>query len=146
MTTAAIVWNGSVYIGEAGSGKTAADKIGEVVDADFAWDLDMVEVTSRDSEGHKEYLPGLDGGSLTVNCNYLKGDTNGQTALADAFAAKTKIALRVNWDDKGDHNGYGRYCDGYVTSMPISASVGDKVNLRFGFQPTGVITDDFDSA
>ncbi|MCK9428241.1 MAG: phage tail protein [Acholeplasmataceae bacterium] len=145
MTTAAIVWAGSVYIGAAGTGKTASAKIGEVLDADFQWDLDMVEVTSRDSDGHKEYLPANDGGAVTVSCNYLKGDTSGQTALAGYFAAKTKIALRVNWDDAGSNNGYGRYCDGWVKSMPVSASQGDKVNLKFTFQPTGVITDDFDS-
>lgn len=146
MTTATIVWAGTVYIGAAGTGKTASAAVGEVLDADAPWDIDMVEVTSRGSSGHKEYLAGNDGGSVSISCNYLKGDTTGQTALQGYFAGKTKIALRVNWDDTGSNNGYGRYGDGWVKSMPISTSQGDKVTLKFSFQFTGAITDDYDSA
>lgn len=146
MTTSAIVWDGTVYIDAAGSGKTASHAIGEVVDFDAAWDVDMVEVTSRDSGDHKEYLAGLDGGQVSITANYLKSDASGQDSLWTYFAAKTKFALRVNMDDDGDNNGYGIYGDGFLKSMPVSSSVGDKVTLKFVFQFTGTITYDADSA
>ena len=146
MTTSAIVWAGTVYIDAAGSGKTASHAIGEVVDFDAAWDVDMVEVTSRASDDHKEYLAGLDGGQVSITANYLKSDASGQDSLWTYFAAKTKFALRVNMDDDGDNNGYGIYGDGFLKSMPVSSSVGDKVTLKFVFQFTGTITYDADSA
>lgn len=146
MTTSAIVWDGTVYIDAAGSGKTASHAIGEVVDFDAAWDVDMVEVTSRASDDHKEYLAGPDGGQVSITANYLKSDASGQDSLWTYFAAKTKFALRVNMDDDGDNNGYGIYGDGFLKSMPVSSSVGDKVTLKFVFQFTGTITYDADSA
>ena len=145
MTTSAIVWDGTVYIDTAGSGKAAANAIGEVVDFDAAWDVDMVEVTSRDSGDHKEYLAGLDGGQVSVTVRYLKSDSGGQDTLWTNFQNKTKFALRVNMDDDGSNNGYGIYGDGFLKSMPISSSVGDKVDLKFTFQFTGQITYDADS-
>jgi predicted secreted protein len=145
VTTAAIVWNGTVYIDTAGSGKTASHAIGEVVDFDAAWDVNMVEVTSRDSGDHKEYLAGLDGGQVSVTARYLKSDSGGQDTLWTNFRNKTKFALRVNMDDDGSNNGYGIYGDGFLKSMPISSSVGDKVDLKFTFQFTGAITYDADS-
>ena len=146
MATTAIVWEGFVYIGTAGSDPTKdGDKIGEVKSFDIPWDVDMVEVTSQCSEGHREYIPGLDGATCTLEVNYLKSDVDGQDALWTYFQGKDKFAIRVNMDE-GSNDGYGIYGDCYLSGMPVSSSTGDAVTMRVSIQFTGEITYDADSA
>lgn len=145
MTTAAFVWAGSLYRGAAEADPGTTNKIGEVVDAGSDEQKDMVETTSRDSSGNKEYLPGLYGATVAVTANFLKADTNGQTALRTAFEDGTLAAYRLNWDD-GEHSGYGIYGDAYVKSWKVNSSVGDKVSLSFDLQFSGAVTYDPDSA
>lgn len=144
MASSAIVWAGTLYRGTAGSDPANTNPIGEVLDAGSDEQKDMVEVTSRDSSGNREYVPGLYGAKVAVTANFLKADTNGQTAARTAFEGGTLEAYRLNWDD-GSNNGYGIYGDAYITSWKVTSSVGDKVTVAFDLQFSGAVTYDPDS-
>jgi hypothetical protein len=57
--------------------------------------LDTLDVTSHDSPNKfREYIATvLDGGEVTLEGNFLAGDTNGQVALLSDMLAKTKQAF-----------------------------------------------------
>lgn len=140
----AFIWAGSLYVGDAEADPGKTNKVGEVKDAGSDEQKDMVEVTSRDSSGNKEFVPGLYGAKLSVSANFLKADTNGQTALRTAFEGGTLIGIRLNYDD-GANNGYGIYGDAYISSWKVNSSVGDSVGLSFDVQFTGAVVYDPDS-
>jgi len=151
-----IVWEGDCYIGVAGADPANVSKIGSVLECSLDQSKDAVDVTTRDSGKDKEHLPGLRGSTVTIKVLYELADTSGQEALWTSFSSNVSksapavitdeiIAFRVNVLE-GTNNGYGFYFDGFLTGVPVSASVGDKVELTFSVQVTGAVTRDSDSA
>ena len=151
-----IVWEGNCYIGVAGADPANVAEIGSVLECSLDQSKDAVDVTSRDSEKNKEYLPGLRGSTVNIKVLYELTNTAGQEVLWTAFysdVAKTSpaeitdeiIAFRTNVLE-GTNNGYGFYFDGFLTGVPVAASVGDKVELTLNVQVTGAVTRDSDSA
>jgi predicted secreted protein len=146
--TDAFVWAGTLYMADEDEGDTAktdGKPIAEMVDAGSDEQMDMVEVTSRDSNNNKEYIPGLYGATIACTANFLKADTDGQTAMRTAFAGRLVKGWRLNFDD-GSNEGHGIYGNGYVKSLKTTTSVGDKVTLNFDIQFTGAVVYDPDAA
>lgn len=75
-----------------GSGGTAAP-IAEIIDiGEFGANRADIDVTSHDSDDTAtEYIAGMiEGGEVTLNCNFISGDTSGQIAFINTdLAART---------------------------------------------------------
>ena len=71
-------------------GGTALDA---TTNQDFEWVVDMLEATTKDSSGHKEYIAGEDGGTLSVEGKLDETDTNSAYALITAAQAKAAVAF-----------------------------------------------------
>lgn len=70
---------------------------GTLVDAttnqDFEWTIDMLEATTKDSDGHKEYIAGEDGGILSIEGKLDESDTLTADDLLTTAQAKTAVAF-----------------------------------------------------
>jgi len=97
---------------------------------------DDIEVTHYDSDdGYKEFIAGLaDGGELTIEGNFIVGDTNGQLGLKADYEAGTiqsfELALpndvNSSWEIQAS-----------VTSFGSSQPIGDKIGFSATLKVTG---------
>lgn len=117
---------GSVYLG--------ANKVGEIQN----WSLDLgaetPETTSFDSAGWKTFIAGLKEWSGSMEGNWIVNtDTNGQTAIQNAWLAGTTltVSLRVNAVPAA----YGGSI--LITGLSINTPVDDKIDFGVEFQGTG---------
>lgn len=129
-------FGGGVYIGD-----TEPTKVAEIAN----WSLDPdgpeeIDVTSFDSEGWKEYLPGLSGWGGSLEGNFAPDDTTGQVDLINRALNKeiVTLELRVNETIKFTGNA--------IIKLPsIEVTVDDKVSISFDFTGTGPLTPTFGS-
>ena len=70
---------------------------GTTVDAttsqEFNWDVDMLDATTKDSDKHKEYIAGEDGGTISIEGKLDETDTNTAMALLTTSQAKVAVAF-----------------------------------------------------
>ncbi len=139
MTTSAIIGKGAVFAraGNAIAELTAINGIDVT--------RGSVEATSHDSaSGYQEFIPGLkDGGEISLEGNFIAGDTNGQIALfntdmeSDALVAYTitfPTAITATFS-----------FNGFVTKAPgIGLPIGDKIpfaaTIKVSGKPTLSVT------
>lgn len=90
-------------------------------------EVDMKEVTTFCSGGHKEYLPGLMGGSGEVSDYWVTPGHSGDlgTAMVAVFYVNT---------DTGRHR---IEADGYLEGAPVNASVGEVIKSKMTWRFTG---------
>ncbi len=98
-------------------------------DFEVSPEVDLVEVTSRDSSNHREYVPGLDGGTGTVSDYWVI------PGMFDEMDAKLTAVFFVL-------TGTGRRrveADGYLSNYSKSANTGQVVGDRMTWTFTGAV-------
>lgn len=82
------VKNGSLILLKVGTATFSG-----LTDNSFTYNVDTIDVTTKDSAGHKEYIAGEDDGDFSASALY---DPTGTYNLNDIFtAAKAKTAVTV---------------------------------------------------
>jgi len=122
------------------AGKTAHFDIGETkVNELSSWELpmdaDMIDITSFDSNGWREFLQGLKSWTGSVEGNFAAAAGNQQKALFDAWTAGTVIVGNFVVSATVKFSG-----NLLITSISPTAPVDDKVGLSIEFQGTGALT------
>jgi len=122
-------------------GKSAILKIGStqftgLLSQDFQYQVDTIDVTSKDSSGHKNFIAGEDGGTMSLSSVY---DPSGTYSLGEIFAAasgKTLVALYF-----GSVTSTEEYisASGIITSVKWGAPKNDKQTVDVDFQLSGLI-------
>lgn len=111
--------------------------IGKVESADMPGTDDMVEVTSNDSGGSKEYLSGNRDHTLTFKCVYDVSDT-GQLAIIAAYYAGTLLYYKyrpaVATGEKQ------KVAQGRIKSLTFPSQNNQKIELSVTVQITGAVT------
>ncbi|MGB3944518.1 MAG: hypothetical protein WBK88_06990 [Methanothrix sp.] len=98
-------------------------------DFEVSPEVDLVEVTSRDSSNHREYVPGLDGGTGTVSDYWVV------PGMFDEMDVKLTAVFFVL-------TGTGRNrveADGYLSNYSKSANTGQVVGDRMTWTFTGAV-------
>lgn len=105
---------------------------------------DDIDITHYDSDdGYKEYLPGLaDGGEITIEGNFIVGDTNGQIGLKADFEAGTvqsfELALpnaaNSSWEFSAIVNSFGE-------TQPNGEAIGFTATMKVTGKPTLILDD-----
>ncbi|WP_298491539.1 phage tail tube protein [uncultured Maritimibacter sp.] len=96
-----------------------------------AVEIDYKEVTSLDSEGWREYIPGLkDGGEVEVQSNYTRA---GYTALAAIDATKVMFKSTFANDDAFTF-------DGIPITTPDTVDVGEPETMTTRIKVSGAVT------
>lgn len=125
--------------------KRAGTQIPEVVNASGPnMTRDALEVTHLLSSGAcKEFIAGLiDNGEVTLDLNFLPGNTNQQVLLAD-FAATAKTSNTREWVIGFTDSGAQEYTfNAFITALTPGANVGDKLSASCTLKITGELTSD----
>ena len=105
---------------------------------------DDIETTHYDSDdGYKEYLPGLaDGGEITIEGNFIVGDTNGQLGLKTDYEAGTvqsfELALpnaaNSSWEFTAIVNAFGE-------TQPNGDKIGFSATMKVTGKPVLILND-----
>lgn len=138
MATAAF-YGGYTFEVEIASVMTSVEEVTDV--SGFGEILELIEATSFDSNGSKEYIGGLaDGKEFTVTCNYLTGATK---AAAQKFLRANKgttVATQTTFDD-GVDAAETFSCNVVLLGWEVTPSKDDKHNINYTMKITGGITE-----
>lgn len=95
---------------------------------------DTIDVTSHDSASdYREFVAGLrDGGDISIEGNFIIGDSTGQIVMHTDFQAGTTGAWSIDFPTAGDIAG-----NGIITSWEISMPDDGKVSLSATIKVTG---------
>lgn len=101
---------------------------------------DMIDVTTKDSGGDREILPGTRSWTMSGEAMLAYDATNGFSALFAAWKNATATAIVIQTAITGDKKMSGT---AYLTSLEQSASGagGDAVSFSYTFEGTGVLTE-----
>lgn len=115
----------------------AGAKINGLLNNSFDETVDTIEVTNKDSAGHKEFIAGEDTWTISADGNVDLTDTTDITVLRAAKNAKAAVA--VMWGN-GILTTGGQILSGsaIITSLNQSAPKNGQVTWSISLQGTGI--------
>ena len=100
--------------------------------------MDMRDITTKDSAGYRELLPGLRSGSISVSGIVDDEGTGGAGGtLFTALSSQTEQSIVFGLDSTND---YHYTCFGYCSSLEVSGGTEDNVTYSATFELTRAIT------
>lgn len=101
--------------------------------------VDTLDVTSYGSaNNYREFIATfVDGGEITVECNWIYNDTNGQVAMNTDFAARTSRAWIITLLGGGNVAISG---NGIITNRTFSQPMDGKLTISFTIKISGAVT------
>jgi predicted secreted protein len=96
-----------------------------------------IDVTTKDSNGWKDILPGNKDWSIDCEALVAFDDTEGAEELFTDFSAGTKVVLKFSTEETGDSRWTG---SAYIETGSISAPEGDAVSYSCTFVGDGALT------
>lgn len=127
-----------IYNGTATIIKMDGTQMAELTNVTVSLSQETFDVTSKESAGWAEILPGVR--SATFSAEGIADFQATNKDLADVFAAFiTRAAVAIEWTNavSGDKK---LTCNAYITSCEISAPMEDTVTYSIEFQSTGAVT------
>src|SRR3990167_2590274 len=97
-----------------------------------------MDVTTKDSGGWKEILPGLK--EWSIDCDALRADDQtgkGHKDIFDALVNRTKLSVKFRTATTGDEAFVGEV---YVTSFEKNAGLEEAASYSASFEGTGALT------
>lgn len=128
----------AIYNGTLQVLKMDGTQLAELTNVTMSLSQETFDVTSKESAGWTEILPGVR--SATFSCEGIADFQATNKDLADVFAAYTgRTAVAIEWTNgvTGDKK---VSCSAYITSCEISAGMEDTVTYSIEFQSTGALT------
>ena len=137
MATGAIAgFKGALYTSTSTSGSVA--KIAEIREWTISGEQDPIDVTSADSSGDREYIPGLRGWTASAEHLYA-GDSTGQTQLFDMVTQGIKGTLEFY--PQGSSTGFPIYSgQAFMTSWELASPNDDAAAVSVEWQGDGALT------
>lgn len=134
------VINGNVFLLQVNTGAAAKLVVGQTSNS-IELTADMLDITTKDSGGNAEYLPGRKSGTIQLDFLYeISAAITGNlytNHLVDAWNAGTKCTLLLGLLAEGQ---WAFNCYGYISSISVDASQNDVVNVSLTFQITAGVT------
>ena len=118
----------------------AGAKVNGLVDNSIDETVDTIEVTTKDSSGHKEYIAGEDGWTISASGKIDLTDTTDITVLRTAKAAKAAVAVMFG---NGILTTGGQILSGsaIITALNQTAPKNGELTWSATFQGTGALTE-----
>ncbi len=111
--------------------------LGEAKDVTLAIKRDAIDVTSHDSAGTREFIPGTMEWSAKVDGLFIDGNA-AQDAVSSALLNGTKVKVRF-WPKAGV--GLDKYeGDGVITDWELSSPNTEAAQISVSIQGSGVLT------
>ncbi len=129
------ILNGTVFLLKVGG--TA---IPDQTEGSISFNMETRDITTKDSGGNRELLEGVKSASLSVSGLIDDNGSGGAGGeLWNTMDTRTAVALVFGFDDASDD--YNYTCNGFITSLEISAGTEDNVTYSATFEITGQITE-----
>lgn len=121
--------------GKGGGVFLGANKVAEVTNWTLDIEADMLDSTSFDSNGWRQFIAGLKQWSGSFEAKWkVSGDTTGQKALQDALLGGTVLSIKLDVNGTNNYSG-----SALVSTQSIETPVDDIVNSNFDYQGTGAL-------
>jgi predicted secreted protein len=136
MATAAVQgYKGTIRISTDG---VTYNSFAEVRDIEVTGQVDMIDATSHDSSGAKEFIPGLSEWSGTIGALYIETNAT-QNTVRDALLGKTKLYLEFR--PHGAVTGKYQYKgECYIKNWKPTSPNSDAAMVNIEMQGTGTLT------
>lgn len=107
-----------------------------LVSNDFNFNIDTIDTTSKDSDGHKEYIAGEDDGDFSASALYDPSGTYSLNEIVAAANAKIPVSVTMGGTANGD-----QYvtCDCVIVSVKWGAPKNGASTVDASFKKTGGI-------
>lgn len=120
------------------AGKNAAVKVGtftiaEMDDWTFTPSIALHE-KSKFGDAAKNFLAGLQDGTISLKGRHDQTDTNGQASLWTNFLAGTQVTIYMQTDAVGNH---GYTVNALIKDLQIKAAVSGLVDITINAQANG---------
>lgn len=102
--------------------------------SDFSIEMSSIDVTTKDSSGATEIIPGLRSNSFNAEFLFDNDSTQGYEEIYDAWLAGTLLTVV---DQSGTAGDIMYSSSAYVTSATKSNPANDVVSVSVSFQATG---------
>ena len=127
------------YLGyvQVGTAPSPTNKISDVTDIAMPWKVAPYDTSSMNgtNNGWETTIPGLGSGQVTIKCNYVPGDTNGQLVMTTNFVSKTLLYFVAS------PNGTNTATfSGYVTDYQPHSPVNNKSDVTYVVKVNGAPT------
>ena len=119
---------------------TSYDTVGFCTSASLSWSMDVRDVTTKDSSGRREILPGKTNWNISFEGFVTYAAVSDVDMPNDIFTladAKTSVGLRYGKLNTGDFVYTG---NGYFTSYSQDAGVEDNNTFSVQFEGTSTLT------
>lgn len=114
--------------------------IGAATSGEFSLSSNMIDVSSKDSAGNSEFLPGQRSGTISVEGLVTDDDADyNQSDLFAAQIARTQLTIKYGVNTTGKKRFSAA---GYITSLSQSAGMEDVATFSAEFQLTGAIIEE----
>ena len=128
-----------VFLGTTDDSEVALD---HVTECSISMSTDMRDITTKESGGWRELLPGLKSASLSVSGLFAEDATNGYNELvAHQIAGDQLFVIFTNTGSGSTANLGDEQFDvvGYITSLEQTAGVEDNVGFSMTIEITGTV-------
>mgnify|MGYP005999554011 CR=1 FL=1 len=135
------ILNGTVYLLSL-DGTTLADQ----TEGSISINMETRDITTKDSNGYRELLPGLRSASISVSGLIDDDDAGGAGGILFAFIddgsadAVRDPEIAVVFGLAGATDDYNYSCNAIVTSLEVSGATEDNVTYSATLEVTGPIT------
>lgn len=121
--------------GKSGKLNISANVVSNISNWSLDLGLDTLDITALGDEW-KKFIAGLKEWSASAEGSYsIHTDTDGQTALQNAYLNGTEVELRLFVNATNYYSG-----NAFISSLSVEDPVDDKVSVSFEFQGTGALT------
>lgn len=117
-------------------GGTVFVRVGGIVTITKSTKTDETESTDHDSDGHREYLPGHDDTSFSVDARWKDGDP-GQNMIIDASYSKQMLQFKFYMHKNSNKRMWSGRC--FVTSEDEDGPLDETGALKFGLRGSAVV-------
>lgn len=114
-----------------------ATAIAHATECSITLNQETIDVTTKDSSGNRELIPGLKSGSMSVSGLQEVSGSDGIKLLAGTFDTGAAVALVF---DQVATGGETFSASGILTSLEMSGGVEDAPTYSASFELTGAIT------
>ena len=121
--------------GKGGKLSIGAEKVSSIESWSLDLGLDTLEITAL-GDDWKTFISGLKEWSASAEGSFLiHTDTNGQTALQNAYLNGTEVNLRLYLNATNYYSG-----NAFISGLSVEDPVDDKISVSFEFQGSGELT------
>jgi hypothetical protein len=126
--------------GSSGIFALGSNAVAEWTKVDFDGKGKMIDVSSIENANFEQFIAGKRGGSITVECLFVPGDTNGQFVLMNAWLNGTLLTSGTLPKLSRSSGGPNLSGDAYVESFKWTVQDNDKQGATFSLKFTGNIS------